>query len=335
MSGSSSNATGRALSDMQTSVTERVGTMYSQHIFPKRNAAGVQTVQEGVVRILGELGLRLQDLQGKRLLDAGCGTGELACFFASCGAEVSAIDISKSSLAYARTRAKELALENIQFIEGSLLDYPFPKEAFDIVFSHMVLHHTADPKGAFSNIVKALKPGGSVIFKVFCLWGRMGLFQKAPLWHLWVVRLLGGSDPDRKVAIGERLFYRPGHETPHGVEKSTYLYDLFGVPKVANHTWGELLGWLKQNRIAYAASSPAMEFSKLVEPLLKKRESATLRGKILRVAGQTLLRVAPLHRLPACRRPSWISRGLGQAVTFFSGSNMTAVRGIKQREGIR
>ncbi|MBI1894814.1 MAG: class I SAM-dependent methyltransferase [Candidatus Rokubacteria bacterium] len=319
-----SGATATQETDLQ------VQRMYNQYIFPKRNAYGVQKVHEDITRILGALGISLEELKGKTLLDAGCGTGEVSCFLASCGARVTGIDFSRNSLDYAGRLAQSQGLNTIEFIEGSLLDYHVPEGQFDYVLSHMVLHHTSDPARAFSNIVRALKPGGSIIFRVFCFWGTMCPFQKSPLWKRWVVWLLAGPDPDRRVRIGERLFYRPGHEVQHGVDKATYLYDLFGVRIVYHHWWGELLHWLHHNRLAYHSSYPAMEFSKLVAPYLDRRTpGSTRRGRILGAVGTSLLRVIPLHRWRVCQRPSWLSRLLGQTFAFFSGANMTTIRAIK------
>lgn len=308
----------------------QVQGMYNQHIFPKRNAEGVRKIHEDIARILGAVGIRLEDLRGKTLLDAGCGTGELSCFLASCGACVTAIDFSENSLRYARKLAQRHGLDNIKLVQGSLLDYPMPEQQFDYVLSHMVLHHTTDPARAFSNIVRAVKPGGSVIFRIFCFWGTMCPFQKSPLWKIWLVRVLGRGDVDRRVRIGERLFYRPGHERPHGLDKQTYLYDLFGVSVVSHHRWGELLGWLARNHLVYHSSHLPMEFAKLVERFLTTTEpSRSWRGRVLRTAGRCLLRIVPIHRLPACQRPSRLSRCLGQLFVFFSGSNMITIRAIK------
>ncbi len=306
-----------------------VRNMYNVHIFPKRNAEGVNKIREDLPRILAGIGISLEDLRGKTLLDAGCGTGEVACFLASQGARVTAIDFSTGSLNYARALAKSQGID-ITFIEGSLLDYPFPKEQFDYVFSHMVLHHTSNPAGGFANIVKALKPGGSVIFRVFCFWGTFCPFQKSPLWKRWIVWILAGTDPERRVRVGERLFYRQGHEGQHGVDKATYLYDLFGVRIVYHHWWGELLGWLKRNRIDYHSSYPPMEFAKLAEPYLHSKEpSKTALGRALRGTARVILTILPMHRWSWSKRPTVFSRFLGQTFTFFSGANMSTIRGIK------
>jgi len=308
-----------------------VRQMYSRFNFPRRNAEGVRAVHADLTRILASLGIPLSDLKGKRLLDAGCGTGEVACFLASQGADVTAIDFVESSLGYAREQAARLGLQNIRFLRGSLLDYPFEPNAYDYVLSHMVLHHTEDPAGGFANIARAAKPGGSVIFRVFCFWGTMSPFQKSPLWKRWVVRLVAGKDPDRRVRVGERLFYRAGHAEQHGLTKETFLYDLWGVPIVYHHTWGELMGWVRRNGLDFHSSNPSMVFSELMRPFLDpSRRSITRRGRILARAARLVLTVVPLHRLPACRRPSRLSRFLGQATVFVSaGANMITIRAIK------
>jgi len=312
-------------------VEEKLTSAYNRYIFPKRNAYGVQMLHNEVVRFLSQVGIPMSELAGKKVLDAGCGTGELSCFLAQHGAQVTGIDITQNSLAYARTQAQVKGLPNVTFIEGSLLDYPFREHEYDLIVSHMVLMVTADPERAFANIVRALKPGGSIVFKVFCFWGTMSPFQKSPLWKIWVVRLLGGKDLEKRVRIGERLFYKPGHEAAHGLEKGQYLYDLWGLPRISYHRWGELLGWLDRSGLRYHSSDVPMEFSKLVQSFLDKTEpSVTTRGALLRGAAKVFFGVLPIHRLPVFKRPTLLSRTFGQAYAFLAaGANMVTIRAIK------
>ena len=310
-------------------VERAVGQMYSTYPFPKRNAFGIEKMNRDFVQNLQALGLDPEMLRGRRVLDAGCGTGELSCFMARLGAEVTGMDISTGSLAYAREQAQAQKL-SIQFLEGSLLDTPFELGSFDVVVSNMVLHHTPDPARAFVNIARTLTPRGTIIIRVFCLWGRMSPFQKSPLWKVRVTQWIAGKDPDRRVRVAEKLFYRPGHEVPHGIDKQTYLHDNFGVPHASHHTYGQILRWFQQAGIEYVSSNPPMELSRFLAPFLIPKRSFTWRGQISRNFVRLFFGLFPIHRLSAFQRPGRMSRAVTQFFhLFLSGSTMYTVMGVK------
>ena len=97
-----------------------------------------------------------------RILVAGCGTGrnafETAARFA--GATTLAIDLSMASLAFARRKADELGIENIEFVQADVLELAALNERFDIIDCSGVLHHMAEPKRGWAVLGGLLKPGG-------------------------------------------------------------------------------------------------------------------------------------------------------------------------------
>jgi trans-aconitate methyltransferase len=99
----------------------------------------------------------LEPQRGERILDLGCGTGQLTSEIAQCGAHVSGLDYSADMLADARKNFPELA-----FILGDAANFNFP-EPFDAVFSNAVLHWVKDAEGAVASIARALRPGGRFV----------------------------------------------------------------------------------------------------------------------------------------------------------------------------
>jgi SAM-dependent methyltransferase len=107
--------------------------------------------------------------EGRRVLDAGCGTGRHAYFAARYGArEVIALDLS-AAVEAARVNLREL--DKVEVVQGDLLRLPFrtdqPKDGFDFVYSIGVLHHLPDPRAGFMSLVSALRPGGTVAVWVY------------------------------------------------------------------------------------------------------------------------------------------------------------------------
>ncbi len=94
---------------------------------------------------------------GERILDLGCGTGQLTSKIAGTGAQVTGLDNSADMLAAARKHFPGLAL-----VLGDAAGFDFA-EPFDAVFSNAALHWVKNAGGAVSSIARALVPGGRFV----------------------------------------------------------------------------------------------------------------------------------------------------------------------------
>lgn len=108
------------------------------------------------------------EVQGKTVLDAGCGTGIFSIIFANHGAEhVTGIDISEGSLQTAQGLKEKFDLNNVQFQKQDMLALPFPNESFNIVWAWGTVHHTTDPFKAITELIRVLRPSGSILLAVY------------------------------------------------------------------------------------------------------------------------------------------------------------------------
>jgi SAM-dependent methyltransferase len=101
-----------------------------------------------------------------RVLDVGCGTGTTtreAARAAKAGS-VLGIDLSTRMLERAREHATAEALDNVRFERGDAQIYPFEPESFDVAISRFGVMFFDDPAGAFTNIGRAIAPGGRLAF---------------------------------------------------------------------------------------------------------------------------------------------------------------------------
>jgi ubiquinone/menaquinone biosynthesis C-methylase UbiE len=106
----------------------------------------------------------LGDLQGKRVLDMGCGLGHTSVLLAKSGAHVTAFDISRMSIVATRKRgAINGVREGLELLVAAGEALPFPDESFDVVFGKGVLHHLEPALGA-PELYRVLKPGGKAAF---------------------------------------------------------------------------------------------------------------------------------------------------------------------------
>ncbi|MFD7615102.1 class I SAM-dependent methyltransferase [Streptomyces sp. NPDC059828] len=110
------------------------------------------------------------DLTGRRVLEIGLGQGAESEQLIRRGAKWTGVDLTQESLDRVRTRLsqRELPFEGLH--QGSVLDLPFPTSAFDMVFSHGVLHHVPDIRSAQREIHRVLDPGGELVAMLYARW---------------------------------------------------------------------------------------------------------------------------------------------------------------------
>jgi trans-aconitate methyltransferase len=93
---------------------------------------------------------------GERILDLGCGDGQLSQRIASSGARVVGLDASPQMAAAARTRG-------IAVDEGSAESMPYADQSFDAVFSNAALHWVRDHDSMLAEVRRVLRPGGRFV----------------------------------------------------------------------------------------------------------------------------------------------------------------------------
>ena len=137
-------------------------------------------------------------LEGKRILDVGCGIGFYVRRFRDFSDEVYGVDVDPEKVAEASE-----TLPNIQVAPAEKL--PFPDGFFDVVLSHEVLEHVNDDRQSVAEALRALKPGGRMVIFVpnrlypfethGCYWRGRYKFGNIPLVNWLPGRLRGRLCP--------------------------------------------------------------------------------------------------------------------------------------------
>jgi Flp pilus assembly protein TadD/SAM-dependent methyltransferase len=96
------------------------------------------------------------------VLIAGCGTGQQVVEMAKryTGVRVLAVDLSRSSLCYAKYRTNALGLDNIDYGQADILRLAAHNHDFDLISCAGVLHHLADPLAGWRVLLSILRPHG-------------------------------------------------------------------------------------------------------------------------------------------------------------------------------
>jgi SAM-dependent methyltransferase len=226
--------------------------MYSDHPSPSRKDKLAYASRRIALR-LNCCGVTEEDYVGKDILDAGCGTGEYSCWFASRGARVTGIDLSDGSLKEAKEYAEAAGLKSVRFEKRSVLQTGFPDASFDFVYCTGVLHHTPAPFDGLKELCRVLRPDGKVLVS---LYNSFGFFPREV--RRRAARFFGGNDLDRRVLWGRRLFPFTARKLVKGDrnDSQSALYDYFAIPHETLHSVGVVLGWFDQLGLEYMGSFP-------------------------------------------------------------------------------
>jgi demethylmenaquinone methyltransferase / 2-methoxy-6-polyprenyl-1,4-benzoquinol methylase len=119
--------------------------------------------------------------KGDRVLDACCGTGDLALAARSRGADVVGLDFSEAMLERARAKSNE-----IEWVRGDVLALPFDDASFDAVTVGFGVRNVDDLKAGLGELRRVLRPGGRVgILEITRPRGAL-----APFYRLWFDRVV-------------------------------------------------------------------------------------------------------------------------------------------------
>jgi ubiquinone/menaquinone biosynthesis C-methylase UbiE len=97
------------------------------------------------------------------VLDIACGSGIVACAFATQASHVTGIDITAAMIEEAKKTQQKKGLSNMQWQIGEVASLPYDNESFSIVVSRFGFHHFQNPATVLSEMTRVCKPGGRVL----------------------------------------------------------------------------------------------------------------------------------------------------------------------------
>lgn len=203
---------------------------------------------------VSSIGIPVDEMPGKVLLDAGCGNGSQSVAYTAFGLEVIGVDLS-SGLEHGqafRHRYPNARPDKVHFIQADLQHPPLAQHSVDIIHSAGVLHHTPSTEQTFRGLCPLLRPGGTfyvwlykyerLVTPVVNAIRRATVRLSAPAFDRFA---RAGAAPFRAFcAVMNRTGLRTYPEISQR-EAALALTDIFGVPYAHYHSFPEVREWFK------------------------------------------------------------------------------------------
>jgi SAM-dependent methyltransferase len=226
-------------------VTEEIRAFYEKTPFPDYDE--FDSVGSLVSKARRGIFAKLLDDQipaGARILECGCGTGQLTNFLSIANRTAIGADLCLNSLKLAEAFKRRNGLSRAHFFQMNLFRPVFKPDGFDLVISNGVLHHTAEPFVGFQTISKLVKPGGYILIGLYHRYGRLITDFRRQLFRI---------SGDRFTTLDPNL--RAGGFSADAKRRAWFM-DQYKNPHESKHTIGEVLGWLDQIGFRFVKSIP-------------------------------------------------------------------------------
>lgn len=184
-----------------------------------------------------------------KIIEIGCGTGQLSNFLSRYNRTIIGTDLSLNSLKLANNFRKANSIKNVFFLQMNLFKPCFNDGTFDAVISNGCLHHTSDPRRAFNKVAKLAKKSGLIIIGLYHKNGRLFTNFRQNFFKIF----------DNKFKF---LDPRNIDENLSKSKKYAWYRDQYQNPKEFSYKFNEILEWFEENNVKYLSSIPFHGFDK-------------------------------------------------------------------------
>ena len=179
-----------------------------------------------------------------RIVEIGCGTGQMSLYLARADRVVIGADMTSAALSLAAEASARFGVRNAHFVETDLNQPGLRDGGFDVVYSSGVLHHTPDPRAAFRRIARLARPGGMVV---------IGLYNAVARLPHRLRRAVARMSGFRWIPFDPVLDER--QQEPE--RREAWLRDQYRHPEEHRHTHGEVLSWFAEAGVDYVRAFPS------------------------------------------------------------------------------
>lgn len=211
-----------ALGRIDDSTSQDVRTQYEQSPYPRWTSYHILPPRPGK-----------EDQETYDHLIAGCGTGFSTCMTAMLypHARITAFDLSRASLTYAKQKAEEFNFNDIEFYQADILDLDDLNKKFDLIECSGVLHHMKDPLEGWRCLIKKLKPDGKMHIGLYSELDRADIVAA----RKYIAEQKFDTTPEGIKAAREAIADLPADHTARQVLDRRDFYNLSGCRDLLFH----------------------------------------------------------------------------------------------------
>jgi SAM-dependent methyltransferase len=182
-----------------------------------------------------------------RVVEIGCGTGQMSLYLARADRVVIGADLSRAALQLATAAARRYGILTAQFIETDLHRPGLRLASFDLVYSSGVLHHAPNPAAAFARIAALARPGGVIVVGLYNAIARIPVRLRRTVARLTRFQIV----PFDSVLRDRRREH---------ARREAWLRDQYQHPEEHCHTVSAVKRWFADNGVEYLRSFPSTVF---------------------------------------------------------------------------
>ncbi len=164
----------KKIGSITDNISQKVRSQYEENPYPRWKYYSLFNASKSSAILLINNHIKpnsiSSNLESKELkiLIAGCGTGmQILQAQRYRNAQITAIDISNSSLSFAQRKINEIGIKNVNLFQMDILEVALLKEKFDIIECCGVLHHMADPQQGLKALLEIFNPKGYIRLSLY------------------------------------------------------------------------------------------------------------------------------------------------------------------------
>lgn len=204
-----------------------------------------------------------QLINNKKVLDFGCGTGEVDLVLANWGADVEGFDFNPDSIERAKSLASEISSSNngkLSFSIGDVHNFKFSPSSYDIVISMGVIAHVKDQRLMFKRMIEACKPGGFIILGYI---DSFGLIQR--LLHRAIIKTCSENAEMNEESVHKMAMSLFGEHIERSVQRggrtaASVINDYLVNPHYLGIDLNEMIKWVNEENVDLYSYWPNLEY---------------------------------------------------------------------------
>ncbi len=175
----------KSIKKISDSVSKKVRDQYEENPYPRWRYANKSIIANFLLHLNNDIKpnnieLNNNKFQNPNVLIAGCGTGQqIVNAIGYQNSNIVGVDLSFTSLAYAKRKIEQIGVKNIEFLQGDILHLKDLNKKFDVIECGGVLHHMREPSEGLKVLIELLEPHGFL---------KLGLYSDIARQHIIKIR---------------------------------------------------------------------------------------------------------------------------------------------------